>query len=118
VEEHACLLHIVDPRDRRVATAIMKALAERRFAPQGVELVKVSVTSPETRFFLREDERLARLVREVAENTIATSGYNVRLDVRFVTPGRAVEPGTIEIWLPSLSEGVTTFRNRAMQSKY
>ena len=78
----------------------------------------MSVTNPETRFFLREDERLARVVREVAESTIATSGYNVRLDVRFVTAGRTVEPGTIEIWLPSLSEGLSTFRNRAMQSKY
>lgn len=117
-EQTRVFLHVADPRDRRVATAVMKALAERRFAPQGVEVVKVSVTNPETRFFLREDERLARVVREVAESTIATSGYNVRLDVRFVTPRRAVEPGTIEIWLPSLSEGLSTFRNRALQSKY
>jgi tetratricopeptide (TPR) repeat protein len=117
-EQTRVFLHIADPRDRRVATAIMKALAERRFAPQGAELVRVSVTNPETRFFLREDERLARIVREVAESTIATSGYNVRLDVRFVTATRTVEPGTIEIWLPSLSEGLSTFRNRAMQSKY
>jgi tetratricopeptide (TPR) repeat protein len=116
-EQTRVFVHVTDAGDRRVANAVLKALADRRFGAQGVELVKVSVTNPETRFFVREDERLARDVREIAEGTIAAAGFNIRLDVRYVATSRQVAAGTIEIWLPSLTEGLSTFRNR-VQSKY
>jgi hypothetical protein len=118
-ENTRVFIHLVDRQDKGVGDQLLKALAHSKYAAQGVQVVKVSLTSGDTRFFYKEDERLATQVRDLAETVIADAGYNLRLAVRYVAAGKGVEPGTIEIWIPSLSDAnLFGAKNRAYQSKY
>ena len=118
-EKTRVFVHLVDRRDSAVGDELLKALARRNYAGQGVQVVSVTLGSGDTRYFYKEDERLATQVRDLAETVIAGAGYNLRLGLRYVAADKEVQPGTIEIWIPSLNDSSSLApRNRASQSKY
>jgi tetratricopeptide (TPR) repeat protein len=95
-------LHISSEQDRAAASSLSTALTAKGFDVQGIELMPQAAHG-DVRYFFGEDERTAEDVRLSAESVIAESGYNVRLDSRFLATKEPVKPGTIEVWLPPLS---------------
>jgi hypothetical protein len=56
-------------------------------------------------------------VRLTTETAISERGYNVRIEARFLSTKDRVTPGTIEVWLPSLSASTLPGLRYARPSK-
>jgi tetratricopeptide (TPR) repeat protein len=109
-------LKYVAPGDRQVVSDLLAALKDisrketssrrARFEfPSQPELAEGLATS-EVRYFFPKDEEAALEVRSLVEAELARRGTPLRLVPRLVSYGEkaGVGPGTLEVWLPSLSD--------------
>jgi hypothetical protein len=95
-------LNISSASDRDAADTVAKVLDPNTFDVQVSERPSQS-SRGDVRFYFREDERAAEQVRQAVESVIAERGYNVRLELRFLSTKDPVARGTIEVWLPPLT---------------
>lgn len=101
------VLHYADPRDASAIEPLVRALRTADFVLDAPEQ-RDDQTGGQVRFFFPQDENAAGEVRTTVQSQLARAGTPLRLALQFRDakefPG--VRPGTIEVWLPSLSAPV------------
>jgi hypothetical protein len=104
-------LHYNDGADAGLVEKLQMALASdlgkgRVMAPQLVS----APSNGDVRYFFREDEKLARRVKDSVEEALAGLGYKIGLSILFRDSRDYTDakPGTVEVWLPPLSRPLPT----------
>lgn len=116
-------LHYQDERDGEQIKEIGAALLNTgRYEAARPEWLPVR-SSGDVRYYFKFDEQAARDVKQLIEQMLAKRGLPVNLALRAMDPenvdktGNAkARPGTIEAWLPSLSQRIPIQRSNALQS--
>ena len=97
-------LHYVNPADQRTLTQVTKMLSSKGYRVQGTELV-TNRTDGDVRYFHPEDEPQAAEVKRIVESGLAEQGVKLSLDLTALKAEDfpQAQPGSIEVWIPSLS---------------
>jgi tetratricopeptide (TPR) repeat protein/cellulose biosynthesis protein BcsQ len=97
-------LHYADPADERAAGSLGASLRRKGYAVDQPEQ-RYGGAAGQVRFFFPQDEAAAVAIRDQLQTEIAKTGNPVRLGViyRDAKQFENVQPGTVEVWLPSLS---------------
>jgi len=101
---HRVFVHIKEEQNRSLVGRIADTLQKAGFQVQGIERVD-GETNGDVRYFHSEDEVAAEQVKNLVEKGLQDEG--VQMDLKVIpTPRLAsgVSPGTLEVWLPKLSE--------------
>jgi tetratricopeptide (TPR) repeat protein len=97
-------LHYRDPADAPVVEAVAAALGGARFSVEGKEVV-VQPTLGDVRYFYPSDLQNAEAAKSSVEKVLRSNHSTLeklRL-ISLVGSYKSVTPGTIEVWLPSLT---------------
>ena len=64
----------------------------------------------DVRYFFREDEKTAIALQQVVESALASEGFNMRLEVRYVDAKTLpnARQNRLEAWIPSLRQRLAT----------
>jgi tetratricopeptide (TPR) repeat protein len=93
-----------DRSDVPVLDAVTDSLKGERFNVQGKEL-RSEATQGDVRYYHPSDRQNAEAAKSSVEKALSAKGIPLKLQVLDLGPTyKSVAPGTIEVWLPSLSK--------------
>jgi len=101
-EQTRVTIRVTDRKDMEVAQKVADALKEKQFTIDKIEALDAPARG-EVRYYFNEDERAAEQIRLITESVIAEGGYIVQLPSNFAATKERINPGAVEVSLPSLS---------------
>ncbi len=113
-------LQYLDRKDLPTLTAIGKSLDSQSKGLYRVAGKPELVTAPTTgdiRYYYEEDEKIARQVKKIVEETLRKRGIQIKLDLRYwPRMAKKVPTGWIEVWVPPLAGRNPTIRRPEQNS--